>query len=119
MNTMPTLGSRMLARLAGGPQDRVVRRSTAGIPLGFWFLLKTKFQVGTRLGLECLQDQRLREQPCSPQTPESWDGPSPQTRTRILPHWPEEGCFSCGVSGHFYRSKVGSEKTENGRSIKQ
>lgn len=58
---MPTLGSKVPTRLAGGPQDRVVRQSTAGIPLGLWFLLKTKFQVGTGLGLESLQDQRLRD----------------------------------------------------------
>lgn len=61
MKVVPTLGSRMLARLAEGPQDRVVRWSTADIPLGLWFLLETKFQVGTGLGLESLQDQRLRE----------------------------------------------------------
>lgn len=61
MNIVPTLGSKVPARLAGGPQDRVVRQSTAGIHLGLWFLLKTKFQVGTELGLESLQDQRLRE----------------------------------------------------------
>lgn len=61
MKIVPTLGSTMLARLGGGLQDRVVQQSTAGIPLGLWFLLKTKFQVGTELGLECLQDQCLRE----------------------------------------------------------
>lgn len=61
MNVVPTLGSRMLARLEGGLQDRVVQQSMAGILLGLWFLLKTKFQVGTELGQECLQDQRLRE----------------------------------------------------------
>lgn len=61
MNIVPTLGSKMLARLGGGLQDRVVRQSMAGILLGLWFLLKTKFQVGTELELECLQDQRLRE----------------------------------------------------------
>lgn len=61
MNIVPTLSSKMLARSGGGLQDRVVRQSMAGILLGLWFLLKTKFQVGTELGLECLQDQRLRE----------------------------------------------------------
>lgn len=51
----------MLARLVGGPQGRVVLQSTAGILPGLWFLLKTKFQVGTGLGLGPLQDQGLRE----------------------------------------------------------
>lgn len=40
--------------MGGGLQDRVVRQSMAGILLGLWFLLKTKFQVGTEQGLECL-----------------------------------------------------------------
>lgn len=58
---MPTLSSRVLSMLAGGPQGRVVLQSTAGILPGLWFLLKTKFQVDMGLELGPLQDQGLRE----------------------------------------------------------
>lgn len=51
MTSVLTLGSRVLARLAGDLQGRVVLQSTAGILLGLWFLLKTKFQVGTGMAL--------------------------------------------------------------------
>lgn len=51
MTSVLTLGSRVLARLTGDPQGRAVLQSTAGILLGLWFLLKTKFQVGTGMAL--------------------------------------------------------------------
>lgn len=63
---MPTLGSRVLARLAGDPPGRVVLQSTVGILLGLWFLLKTKFQVGTGMALGPLHDQGLRDVPMLP-----------------------------------------------------
>lgn len=81
---MPTLGSRVKARLAGGPQGRVVLRSTAGILPGIWFLQKTKFQVGTGLGLGSLQNQRLRE--AAMLHPVTWDLPSPQTGQEFFLH---------------------------------
>lgn len=93
MNSVPNLGSRVLPRLAGDPQDRVVLQSTVGILLGLWFLLKTKFQVGTGMALGPLQDQGLRDVPMLPNPCRflCLGSPSPKNRIRILPQGPEEG----------------------------
>lgn len=62
---LPTLGSRVLARLAGGRQSRVSLQSNLDILLGFCSLPQTRYRVGTGWGQELLQksEQQKEEAP--------------------------------------------------------
>lgn len=54
-NCLLTLGGRVLTRLMGGCQSRVVLQSNLDILLGFGSLPQTRYQVGIGLGLKLLQ----------------------------------------------------------------
>lgn len=62
---LPTLGSRVPARLAGGRQSRVSLQSNLDILLGFCSLPQTRYQVGIGWGQELLQKskQQRKEAP--------------------------------------------------------
>lgn len=60
---LPTLGSKVLARLAGGRQSRVSLQSKLDILLGFCSLPQTRCQVGIGWGQELLwKSKQQREE---------------------------------------------------------
>lgn len=59
---LPTLGSKVLARLAGGRQSRVSLQSNLDILLGFCSLPQTRCQVGIGWGQELLRKSKQQRE---------------------------------------------------------